>query len=56
MKANALFIVLGFIISAVLDLVFGIDSLWLKAGIIAAVATVVYVGLKLVERAKHQES
>ena len=56
MKANALFIVLGFVLSAVLDLVFEIDSLLLKSGIIGAIAIAVYAGLKVLERAKHQES
>lgn len=56
MKANALFFVLGFMLYAVLNRVFEIDSLLLEAGIVAAVAAVIYVGLKLVERSKRQES
>ena len=56
MKANALFIVLGFMTYVVLNRVFGIDNLLLEAGIVAAVAAVVYVGLKLVERSKRQKS
>lgn len=56
MKANALFIVLGSVLYFVLNRVFGIDNLLLEAGIVAAVAAVIYVGLKLVERSKRQKS
>ena len=56
MKANALFIVLGCVLYFVLNRVFGIDNLLLEAGIVAAVAAVIYLGLKLVERSKRQKS
>jgi mannose/fructose/N-acetylgalactosamine-specific phosphotransferase system component IIC len=56
MKANVLFVVLGFVFYFVLNRVFGIDNLLLEAGIVSAVAAVIYVGLKLVERSKRQKS
>ena len=56
MKATAIFIVLGFVTYFVLNRVFGIDNILLEAGIVAAVATVIYVGLKLVERSKSKKS
>ena len=56
MKATALFIVLGLMLYVVLNRVFGIDSLLLEASIVAAVAAVIFVGLKLVERYKRQKN
>ena len=56
MKATAIFIVLGIVTYFVLNRVFGIYNLLLEAGIVAAVATVIYVGSKLVERSKRQKS
>ena len=57
MKTNTLLgIVLGVVLYVVLNRVFVIDSLWLEAGIVVAVAAVIYLGLKLVERSKRQES
>jgi mannose/fructose/N-acetylgalactosamine-specific phosphotransferase system component IIC len=56
MKANALFVVLGFALYLVLNRVLLIDNLLLEASIVAAVAAVIYVGSKLVERSKRQEN
>lgn len=56
MKANALGILLGFMTYVVLNHVFVIDSLFLEAGVVAAIAAVIYVGLKLLERSKRQEN
>ena len=56
MKTGALGFVMGLMTYAVLNHVFGIDNLLLEAGIVAAIAVVIYVGLKLVERSKRQES
>ena len=56
MKANALFVVLGIALYFVLNRVFEINNQLLEIGIVAAVGTVIYVGLKLVECSKRQES
>ena len=56
MKANALYFVLGLMTYVVLNRVFVIDSLLLEAGIVVAVAAVLYVGSKFVERSKRRKS
>jgi len=56
MKANALYVILGIATYFVLSRVFEINNLLLEAGIVAAVAAVIYVGSKLVERSKRQKS
>ena len=56
MKSGALGFLLGFMTYVVLNRVFSIDNLVLEAGIVAAVAAVIYVGSRLVERSKRQDN
>lgn len=56
MKSGTLGFILGFMTYVVLNRVFSIDNLVLEVGIVAAVAVILYVGSKLVERSKRQKS